>query len=209
LPAQINGTFIIVLLGAVSALLAGACVAPVVIGVLLLSADLYLKGQFIGVLLPFLLGIGMALPWPFAGAGFSFLPKPGKWMLNVKYFFAAVILLTAGYYLFVGGKLLYDHHAAGGQARADEGWSDVSDGMALEQTAQPVLIYFWASWCKTCHAMSATTLRDKAVRAKMDRFIRFKFQADNPDDPAVKRVLNEFGVKGLPTFVILERKNAE
>ncbi|HWC00500.1 MAG TPA: cytochrome c biogenesis protein CcdA, partial [Bryobacteraceae bacterium] len=74
-------------MGVMAALLAGACVAPVVISVLLVSAHLYGKGIVAGLLLPFLLGLGMALPWPFAGAGLSFLPKPGKWMKWVKYSF--------------------------------------------------------------------------------------------------------------------------
>ena len=46
----------------------------------------------------FVLGLGMALPWPFAGAGLSFLPKPGKWMKGIKYAFGVLILLFAGYY---------------------------------------------------------------------------------------------------------------
>ena len=57
----------------------------VVISVLLLSANLYQAGNPMALLLPFVLGIGMALPWPFAGAGMSFLPKPGAWMTKIKY----------------------------------------------------------------------------------------------------------------------------
>ena len=74
-------------MGLISALLAGACVAPVVISVLLLATTQYQRGNISGLLLPFVLGIGMALPWPFAGAGLSFLPKPGTWMTRVKYGF--------------------------------------------------------------------------------------------------------------------------
>ncbi|MCX6895532.1 MAG: protein-disulfide reductase DsbD family protein [Verrucomicrobia bacterium] len=80
------------LFGGMAALLAGACVAPVVISVLLFAADLYAKGRVIGLALPFLLGIGMALPWPFAGASLTLLPKPGKWMTRVKAGFGVLIL---------------------------------------------------------------------------------------------------------------------
>ena len=74
---QKQGSFLVaVTMGSVAALLAGACVAPVVIAVLLLATSI---GP-VGLVLPFVLGFGMALPWPFAGAGLSFLPKPGKWM---------------------------------------------------------------------------------------------------------------------------------
>jgi len=98
-------------MGVVAALMAGACVAPVVISVLLLSAHLYAKGVFAGLLLPFLLGLGMALPWPFAGAGLSFLPKPGKWMKWVKYSFGILILLFAVYYGGLAARLFMTRHS--------------------------------------------------------------------------------------------------
>ena len=53
-------------MGAVAALLAGACVAPVVIQVVLFSSNLYATGTTAALALPFFLGIGMAVPWPIA-----------------------------------------------------------------------------------------------------------------------------------------------
>ena len=99
-----QGSFGVALsMGAVAALLAGACVAPVVIAVLLLAANVYTTHPTAGLALPFLLGLGMALPWPFAGAGLSFLPKPGRWMEVVKIAFGILILGFAFYY----GSLSY------------------------------------------------------------------------------------------------------
>ena len=85
-------------MGAVAALLAGACVAPVVIQVVLFSSNLYATGTTIALALPFCLGIGMAIPWPIAGAGLAALPKPGMWMVRVKQAFGVFILATAAYY---------------------------------------------------------------------------------------------------------------
>ena len=79
-------------MGAVAALLAGACVAPVVIQVVLFSSRLYAAGTKIALALPFLLGIGMAVPWPIAGAGLASLPRPGLWMVRVKQAFGVLIL---------------------------------------------------------------------------------------------------------------------
>ena len=62
----------------VAALLAGACVAPVVIQVVLFSSNLYATGTPAALALPFFLGVGMAIPWPIAGAGIAALPKPGR-----------------------------------------------------------------------------------------------------------------------------------
>src|SRR5215470_4476481 len=85
-------------MGAVAALLAGACVAPVVVQVVLFSSNLYATGTTAALALPFVLGVGMAVPWPIAGAGIAALPKPGAWMVRVKQAFGIVILVTAAYY---------------------------------------------------------------------------------------------------------------
>src|SRR5438034_4882591 len=85
-------------MGAIAALLAGACVAPVVIQVVLFSSNLYAAGTSLALGLPFLLGVGMAVPWPIAGAGLASLPKPGRWMVRVKQAFGVLILATAAYY---------------------------------------------------------------------------------------------------------------
>ena len=58
-----RGSFIVAFgMGAVAALLAGACVAPVVIQVVIFSSNLYATGTTAALALPFLLGVGMAIP---------------------------------------------------------------------------------------------------------------------------------------------------
>src|SRR6187401_3023924 len=97
--ASRRGTMVLAFtMGGVAALLAGACVAPVVIQVILFSSNLYATGTAVALGLPFVLGVGMGLPWPVAGAGLASLPKPGAWIVRVKQAFGVLILLTAGYY---------------------------------------------------------------------------------------------------------------
>jgi len=197
-----RGPFLTALLfGGVAALLAGACVAPVVISVLVLSTKFYQDGQSAALLLPFLLGLGMALPWPFAGAGLSFLPKPGRWMEYVKKAFGIFILGAALVYGYLGISLL------GGATHVsnDDFWlHDPVAAMALaESKGQDLFVDFWATWCKNCKAMDRTTFQDETVRAALAPYIRLKFQAEDPSDPDTKRVLDQLGVKGLPSYVIL------
>jgi thioredoxin:protein disulfide reductase len=203
-------------MGIVASILAGACVAPVVISVVLYSGSLYAKGDLVGLFLPFLLGVGMALPWPFAAAGLSFLPKPGKWMVWVKYVFGVLILGMALYYGYLGVNLFWTHNASNAQDLAGTVKSRESDlpwthslGEGLQKARnenKPVFIDFWASWCKNCTAMEATTFRDPEVRKLLTKFVLVKYQAEKPEEPATKRLLDRFGVVGLPTYVVLAPK---
>lgn len=199
-------------MGVVTALLAGACVAPVVIAVILYSSTLYAEGNRIAPLLPFLLGVGMAAPWPFAGAGLTMLPKPGRWMVWVRNVFGVLILAVAIYYGYTGVQLLRgapdiadDIEAVSVPGQQLEWHESLSDGLshALAEN-KPVLIDFWATWCKNCHAMDATTFRDSTVRAELARFVLVKYQAERPSDEPAKSVLEHFNVLGLPTYVVLK-----
>ena len=200
--------------GGIAALLAGACVAPVVLSVLLLSARLYADGSAAGLLLPFLLGLGMALPWPFAGAGLSFLPKPGKWMQWVRNGFGVLILAFAAYYGTLTVSLFRARSAAGRaavtaaqQRGADDGWHmSLEQALpAAEREGKPVFVDFWASWCKNCLHMEKTTFKDEEVIRRLDTYVRVKVRAEDPRAPATKALLARMGVKGLPTYVVLER----
>ncbi len=193
-------------LGAIAALLAGACVAPAVIAVLVQSTILFDQGVRIGLLLPFLLGVGMALPWPFAGAGLSFLPKAGAWMERVKRVFGVMILAAALYYGHLGYSLLVPHASAPGQDA--EGWYR-SLGTALEvaeKEEKSVFVDIWASWCTACRKMDTTTFKDPEVIRRLEKYVKVRFVAEKQKDPSVKAVLNRFVKVGLPTYVILGPK---
>ena len=198
-------------LGVIAALLAGACVAPVVISVLLLSANLYAKGVVIGLALPFLLGLGMALPWPFMGASLSFLPKPGKWMERVKHGFGVLIIVFAAYYGWLAYGLYQSQHNSVQLAKATAGGQVIVGAnqslfKALQQAkAEGKLVFmdFQASWCKNCEAMDATVFNQASVQKRLKDFIVVKYQAERPNESPAREVLDHFGVMGLPTYVVL------
>jgi thioredoxin:protein disulfide reductase len=199
-------------MGAVSALLAGACVAPVVIQVVLFSSDLYAKGTALALALPFFLGLGMALPWPFVGAGLASLPKPGMWMVRVKQAFGVFIIATALYYGYEAYSLFsarwVDANAvkAGVEEQVKAGWTpSIADGLAqAKREGKPVIIDMWATWCKNCLTMDKTTLVAGPVREALAGYVKIKFQAESPDESPTKDVMQRFNAVGLPTYVILK-----
>lgn len=199
-------------MGAVAALLAGACVAPVVIQVVLFASNLYASGTSIALALPFVLGLGMALPWPLAGAGIGALPKPGRWMVRVKQAFGVLIIGTAIYYGYLAYTLFANRWvdptavASSMQQKVESGWyASLADGLAAaEREQKPVLLDLWATWCKNCLTMDTTTFADPAVLSALDGYVKIKVQAEDPDDPATRAIMQRFKAVGLPTYVILQ-----
>jgi thiol:disulfide interchange protein len=201
-------------MGAIAALLAGACVAPVVIQVVIFSSNLYATGTKLALALPFCLGIGMAIPWPIAGAGISALPKPGKWMVRVKQAFGVFILATAAYYGHEAYSLFSNRWvdptavAASVQQQLKDGWhSSLAEGLeAAKRENKPVLIDMWATWCKNCLTMDKTTLASSDVKAALSGYVKIKYQAEDPDSQPAKGLMQTFKAVGLPAYVILRPK---
>jgi thiol:disulfide interchange protein DsbD len=86
-----TGLFGVAIMGALSALIVGPCVAPP------LAAALIFIGQtgdmLLGGLALFLLGLGMGAPLLLIGlGGGKFMPRPGGWMTKVSYIFGVVML---------------------------------------------------------------------------------------------------------------------
>ncbi len=204
-------------MGGVAALLAGACVAPVVIQVVLFSSNLYAAGTTAALALPFVLGVGMAIPWPVAGAGIAALPRPGAWMNRIKQAFGVVILGTAVYYgyeaygIFANRWVDASEVSSSVEEKLKAGWQpSLVDGLALAaRENKPVLIDMWATWCKNCLVMDKTTLEDPTVNQALSGYVKIKFQAEDPDDPRVAKVMQYVKTSGLPTYVILKPKAAQ
>ena len=207
--AHFGGIF---LMGALSAVLAGACIAPVLAAALVQTAKMVAHGDYYGLALPFALGFGMALPWPVAAAGFGLFPKPGRWMLRVKQLLGVFILGLASYYIWTAWTIFSDGRAeAAGIASARETSGATAEINAAlkesEKTGRPVLLDFTAEWCKNCKVMEQTTFKDDKVSAAMDRMIFVQVRADKPDAPETAALMKLFEVPGLPAYRIIRPKD--
>jgi thiol:disulfide interchange protein len=186
-------------------------VAPVVIQVIVYSSDQYARGTTLALALPFFLGLGMALPWPLAGAGLSCLPRPGRWMVRVKQGLGLLILAFAVYYASIAWKIWdstrvdRDQVARAVSAQLEEGWTaSICEGLATARAEQkPLLVDMWATWCKNCLAMDKTTFRDDQVRSRLSEYVKVKFQAEDLETSPARELLARFEGIGLPAYAIL------
>ncbi|MEA3506846.1 MAG: cytochrome c biogenesis protein CcdA [Elusimicrobiota bacterium] len=99
----------ILLLGAVSGLVAAPCSTPVLGSILTMVSANTQSALFAGALL-FVYGLGLGTlliaAGTFSGLAAS-LPKSGRWMDIVKKIFGVTIILTGFYFLIVKGFLLF------------------------------------------------------------------------------------------------------
>jgi thiol:disulfide interchange protein len=198
-------------MGTVAALLAGACVAPVVIQVVVFASERYAAGSAAALALPFVLGLGMALPWPIAGAGIAALPKPGAWMVRVKQVMGLFIFGMAVYYGYIAYQGFSSRWvdpasvSASVEEKLKEGWhSSLVEGLdQAQREGKPVLIDFWATWCKNCLTMDRTTLADPEVLKALSGYVKIKIQAEDPTLSPTRELMQRINAVGLPAYAIL------
>ena len=184
--------------GAFSALLSGACVAPVLISTLVISADMAGRGEFVGYILPFALGIGMGLPWPFIGGGVMTLPRAGAWMMRVKRVFAIIFIAMALRFLLTAYHILRPTEIADDSPIV---WVGADAAFSSDK---PTLVYLTADWCAACRELSASTFKDPKVVSAMENFNAVKIDCTVFNDPAVKAWLKKTGARGLPHIAVWE-----
>jgi len=94
--------FNVAVLGVLSALIVGPCVAPPLVGALIYISQT--GNEFVGGLSLFLMSFGMGVPLLLIGAGAGrFMPKPGPWMADVKLFFGFMMM---GFSIWVLSRIM-------------------------------------------------------------------------------------------------------
>ena len=194
------------LLGAGTAVLAGACVAPILLATLVLSAKWFAAGRVWAVALPFVLGAGMGLPWPFITAGLSVLPRPGAWMKWVNRAFAVILFGMAAWYGWLAWKGFSVSRGTGDVVQSTANVVEVAED-ADDQ--RPRLVIVGAPWCKNCTAMERSTLKAPSVVEALARFNVKHIEINTFEDFANYPELAGLDIKGVPAYVVIEKKQLE
>jgi thioredoxin-related protein len=100
---------------------------------------------------------------------------------------------------------------------SDVVWRDYSEGIKLARSQdKPVVIDFFAEWCKWCKVMDKETFSDPEISDKLSRdYIAIRIHTDqNPDEKinfknhtlTKQDLAMMLGVQGLPTVVFMDKE---
>ena len=91
-------------------------------------------------------------------------------------------------------------------------WQPYSEEILKEAQSEgkPVIIDFYADWCTPCRELEEGTFHDTEVvrQAKQD-FIMVKIDLTRRGNQDHKRLLNQYGIKGVPTVIFLDPAGKE
>lgn len=121
---------------------------------------------------------------------------------------AAVVLLVAGHAVGFLPAARAEHAALALGGPADSPISWLTDFEQMREQAEilrrPVMIDFWASWCRWCHELDRKTYAHPEVIRRLQSMTCGKVNTEQ--QPGLGR---RFGVRGLPTVLFLDRHGQE
>lgn len=129
-----------------------------------------------------------------------FMDKKGDEIRGFKYFksaFSVLIIIVAVYMLMPGKPEVHK-------------WEYYSGNASVVQSGgRPAIIDFYADWCIPCKELDAITFRDAEVLKELSRFRTVKVDMTRSDNEANTQLSKKYGVKGMPTVIIMDSAGRE
>src|SRR5438045_8435807 len=119
-----------------------------------------------------------------------------------------VLVLASGTY-FIGDKFR-STNVASADSRLRGDWHAFTPERLQAELEQghTVFVDFTAAWCLTCKFNEANVLESAEVRDAFQRHAIVKLKADwTNGDPAITKLMKQFGRPGVPLYVLYPGKN--
>jgi thiol:disulfide interchange protein DsbD len=142
--------------------------------------------------------------------GAFMLPTASATKRTVTLLLILVIVLASGFY-FIGDKFQSSKIDIA-QSASGAGWQPFTpERLQSERDAgHAVFVDFTAAWCLTCKFNEKAVLENSEVRDAFQRHNVVKIKADwTNGDPAITKLLQQFGRPGVPLYVLYPGKSAE
>ena len=122
-----------------------------------------------------------------------------------------LVLVFGSGYFFIGQKFPRAKSTST-ETAAHGDWQPFTPQLLESELKQghAVFVDFTAAWCLTCKYNEANVLEAQAVREAFQRHAVTKIKADWTNaDPAITKILKQFGRPGVPMYVLYPGNNAK
>ncbi len=194
--------------GFFATILATPCTAPFVGTAITLA---FTQSSHIMVSIFFLMGLGMSLPYLFISIFpnlTKFFPKPGIWMIYIKYFLG---LLLFGTFIWILTILINNHTFFQNlnQNFVNSDWMTIDDVIIDEKLINDNIIFvdITADWCATCKFNKLNVLNTKKIEKAFEKNNVLKIRGDwTKPNEKINNFLNHHNKFGIPLNVIYTKK---
>lgn len=128
-----------------------------------------------------------------------FIDKKGDEIKGFRYFksaFSVLIIIVSVYMLLPGKPEVHK-------------WEYYTGNTSVVQSGRPAIIDFYADWCLPCKELDAITFKDNEVLKELSRFRTVKVDMTRSDNEANTQLSKKYGVKGMPTVIIMDSAGRE
>ena len=139
-----------------------------------------------------------------AGIHLGWIDRTRATFKSFKWIKTAVPMMALVYTTVLAGTLVTKGEGAGYEMY------DNNRVALARKEGKSVIIDFSAEWCSPCRAMDDLTLRDGTVVEQLKKdFLFIKVDLTRKGNPVHEELLEKYAVKGVPTFVFLDRNGRE
>jgi thiol:disulfide interchange protein DsbD len=200
-----RGEFIgVALMGVIASLVVSPCVTAPLVGALSYIA---LSGNvFLGSAALFCLALGMGVPLiAVTWGGTALLPKRGPWMHAIKWTFSAILIIMAFSLIarFIPNPFATDTESKLAFTQIHNP-AELTLALAESKAAhQPVMLDFYADWCRACVVMEHTVFQDEQVLSLLSKVKLLKVDVTDYN-ASLGELQREWQVFGPPALLFFD-----